>query len=670
MGALGLSACMLSAWPPLVLAQTAVPDFSDLSLDQLSNVKITSFTKKEQKLSHVAAAVYVITQEQIARSGLSSVPELLRLAPGIDVARVNGDQWSISARGQVGAYANKLLVLIDGRSIYSALFSGVYWEVGMPLLDDIERIEVIRGPGATIWGANAVLGVIDIITKSSQDTHGTLVTSGGGSSEHGFGSVRTGGEIGSTNYRAYVGGADNAPLLQANGANANDGRSSVQTGFRLDGSHKEATWMLEGDLFWGSENNTGITVSPQTVSLVFAPAHFDTFAGNLTGEWRRPIGKTGALRVESYLDVVNRPQPQASKAETRTWDTQVQYDFQLGKIHNFSVGGGERLISESVAPLGLIAFSIKALTYSNLNAFAQDEMHFVHDTLLLTAGAKLEDNHFGGWGMEPSVNLLWMPTTKNSLWTSAARSLRTASLYDVAIEGPFQLVPPSSATGGLPVIVSFVPTGFSAEIVKDFEVGYRSQISRKFSLDVAGFYDWYSNFESYISGSPTLAFLPAPHLDATIYSTNGAAAAGKGAESSISWQLLPSWKLEGSYTYNLIDAHLTTPVPPGALLHGTPPSRNKWRLQSYMNLSRKWQFDTFLYWTSAGSPANTYGPNIPVPAYTRLDVRLGYQAGEHWQLSLVGQNLLDARHLEAVATLLSADSYVNRAVYLKLKWEF
>src|SRR6204780_2646436 len=195
--------------------QTVLPDFSNLSLDELANVKITSFTNKEQKLSQVAGAVYVITAEQIARSGLTSVPELLRLAPGIDVARVNGNQWSVSARGPASAYTNKLLVLIDGRSVYSPIFSGVYWEIGMPMLDDIERIEVIRGPGAPIWGANAVLGVINIITRSSKDTHGTTVTAGGGSAEPGFGSVRTGGVIGSVSYRGYFGGSDQSPLATA-----------------------------------------------------------------------------------------------------------------------------------------------------------------------------------------------------------------------------------------------------------------------------------------------------------------------------------------------------------------------------------------------------------------------------------------------------------------------
>ena len=245
----------------LSFGQTTLPDFGNLSLDQLANIKITSFTNKQQSLSQVAGAVYVITREQIVRSGLTSVPELLRLAPGVDVAQVNGNQWAVSIRGPIGAYSNKLLVLIDGRSVYSPIFSGVYWEIGMPMLDDIERIEVIRGPGATIWGSNAVLGVINIITRSSKETHGTMVTSGGGSAEpEPSAASATGGAIGvPSSYRAYcwrIG--PRSTELQASGANANDGWGSVQGGFRLDGSRNKNTWMLEGDLFLREKKTTQV----------------------------------------------------------------------------------------------------------------------------------------------------------------------------------------------------------------------------------------------------------------------------------------------------------------------------------------------------------------------------------------------------------------------------
>jgi iron complex outermembrane recepter protein len=652
--------------------QTVLPDFGALSLDQLANIKITSFTRKQQTLSQVAGAVYVITQEQIARSGLTSVPELLRLAPGLDVAQVNGNQWSVSARGPVGVYSNKLLVMIDGRSIYSAVFSGVYWELGMPLLDDIERIEVIRGPGATIWGANAVLGVINIITKSSRDTHGTTITSGAGSSERAFGSARMGGVKGLTGYRVYVGGSGEAPLSRASGADADDARSSVQGGFRLDGSHRKYTWMLEGDLFRGVENNTGINPSVATRDIVESPAHFETSAGNLTGELRRRLGETGELRLQSSFDFADRPEPQASEVETRTWDTELQYDFKVGNVNNLSVGGGERLIANKVSPGGEVTFSPTQLTYANLNAFVQDEMHFAHDALLVTVGAKLEHNHFGGRGLEPSANMLWMPTKQHSLWISAARPLRTPSLFEIGVDAPYTIYPASAATGGLPILSRIDGSAaFSAESVKDFEAGYRGQMSKTFSTDLTVFYDQLSNVRSFIAGNPVFDPSPVPHLEVVALTGNGAASTAKGAEGSIAWQVLPEWKLQGSYTYDIVNSWLSSSAVPGSVYAGgKQPSRNKWGLQSYVSLSRSWTLDSFLYWTSQASPQNTFGPDILVPSYTRLDIRLGYKAGRHWQLGLAGQNLLQARHLEALAELLSAHSYVKRGVYLKSTWQF
>ena len=653
-----------------------LPDYSDLSLDQLANVKITSFTKKQQNLSQVAGAVYVITQEQIVRSGLTSVPELLRLVPGVDVAQVNGNQWAIGVRGTVGVYSNKLLVLIDGRSIYSPVFSGVYWDVGMPLLDEIERIEVIRGPGATIWGANAVLGVINIITKSARDAHGITITSGGGNMERGLGSVSMGGALGSTSYRGFFGGADNAPLSQASlnqtpGANAGDGWSSIQGGFRLDGSRGKNSWMLGGDLFRGAENEIGVGPVLAAQRVVESPSQFDTLAGSLNGEWRRRFGDKDELRLSSWYDYTDRPEPQASKVVSRTWDTSVQYDFTAGR-HVLSAGAGARLIDVNISP-GEVTFSPADLLYANFNAFAQDEMHFAHDSLLFTVGAKLERNHFGGWGSDPSANLLWMPEKRHSLWISAARSLRTPSLFEIAVDAPFTVVPASAATGGLPVVGAFAGSpAFASESVKDFEGGYRGQLSKAFSVDLTAFSDRYSKIRSFVIGNPVLAFAPAPYLLSTAYTANGTAETGKGAEASLAWQVLPDWKIEGTYTYTLIDWWLSGSAAPGSVYADEKqPSRNKWRLQSYVNLSRSWKLDTYLYYTSEASPVTTVGsPQVFVPAYTRLDVRLGYKAGRHWQLSLAGQNLLQARHLEGTTELLTAYSYVKRGVYLKSIWQF
>lgn len=653
-------------------AQTNVPDFGSLSLDQLANIKVTSFTKKQQNLSQVAGAVYVITQEQIARSGLTSVPELLRLAPGIDVERVNGNQWSISARGTVGVYSNKLQVLIDGRSIYTPVFAGVYWEIGMPPLDDIDRIEVIRGPGATLWGANAVLGVINIITKSTRDTLGTTVTAGAGNSDRGFGDVRTGGTIGSMTYRGYFGGSDNAPLKQASGANANDAWSSVQGGFRLEGSYGKNTWKLTGDLFRAAENETGVYLSLPTQSVVESPSSFDTNADNITGELRRHIGETGELRVQTYYDYVDRPEPQAPKVVTHTWDTEIQYDFKAKHLHNISIGAGERLIDARIVAGQGLDFSPSGLTYSNADAFAQDEMHFLHDTLLFTIGAKLEHNHFGGWGTEPSANLLWMPSKHNSIWISTARSLRTPTQFDRSVQYPFSIYPASPATEGLPILVQIdgSPT-FAPESVKDYEVGYRTQVTKKISLDLTAFYDQYSSLRSWLTTAPAFEFSTVPYLQLAESEGNFGRAVGKGAEASAAWEVLRAWKLEGSYTYNSVNPYFDSSAPTGSIdAGGKLPSHNKWRLQSYVNLSKAWKFDEFLYWTSQASPTNTYGPNIPVPSYLRFDLRLGYKINRQWDLSLAGQNLLEARHLEGLTEVLTAYSYVSRGIYLKSTWKF
>lgn len=663
---------LAAAVPALAADPGELPDFANLSLDQLANIRITSFTNKEQQLAKVAGAVYVITREQIARSGLTSVPELLRLAPGVDVARVNGNQWSVSIRGPVGTWANKLLVLIDGRSIYSPIFSGVYWDVGMPPLENIDRIEVIRGPGATIWGANAVLGVINIITSSSRDTHGTMLTAAAGNAQPFQGGIRIGGVFGSTDYRMYFAGLDQAPLQQNDGKSADDGMTNVQGGFRLDGKRGDDTWTLEGDLFRSAANNIGINVSLTTLSLATGPAALQPKGGNLTAEWRRPVGERGQFRIRSYYDYLDHPQPQATKAASSTLDSEAQYDFAAGRINYLSVGGGGRIISEKVLAVAPLSFSPYALTYVNLNAFAQDEIHLAHDSVLLTFGAKLERNHFGGWGNEPSANLLWTPTKRHSVWISAARALRTPSLFDLDVVGAFIAFPPGPATGGLPVIGTFaLSPAFKAERVKDFGIGYRGQLSRRFSVDLAAFYDRYSDNISNVAGDPIFDPYPAPHLDVAETSANWTDAVGKGIEGTVAWQVLPAWKLEGSYTYNVVDPWIGGAAPPGSAYASLKlPSHNKWRLQSYLNLSRSWKLDSFLYWTSPADTTNNYGPPVYVPSYLRLDVRIGCRVNRHWQLSLAGQNLLQARHLEAISELLTGWSYVNRGAYLKSTWQF
>jgi iron complex outermembrane receptor protein len=653
-------------------AQTTPADITDLSLDQLSNIKVTSVAKKEQKLSQVAAAVYVITQEQIARSGLTSVPELLRLAPGLDVQRVNGNQWSISARGFDGVYANKLLVLIDGRSVYSPIFSGVYWDLGMPMLEDIDRIEVIRGPGATIWGANAVLGVINIITKKTTDTLGTMVTGAAGNSERVQGGARFGGSFGATTYRASVFGADNEELQQANGTGANDGSSSEQGAFRIDHAGKKDSWTIEANLFRSSTNSTGIQVSLSAQSLVLVPAQIDSLAGDITSEWRRRVSDTAELRIRSYYEYADRPVSVASTVASQTWDNEVQFDFLAAKRHHLSVGAGERLIGTLVSTRSPYSFNPSSTTYTDVNGYAQDEIHFFDDQLLFTAGAKLEHNGLSGWAIEPSANLVWLLTKRQSVWTSVARAVRTPTVYERSVTLPFSIIPASPLSGGLPVVPEVVGTSaFGNELVDDYEAGYRAELTKRLSFDIDLYYDRASKIRAFVPGAPSVVFGSSPYLAIPASIANGFDGVGKGAESALSWEVFRAWKLAGSYSYNAMRTAELAGLPAGTIDgSGAKPTHTKLKLQSYWNLAKSLQLDTFAYWTNQADVYSSTPFNVSVPPYWRLDVRLGYRINAHWQLSLSGQNLLQARHLEGVPELLTEYSYVNRSAYLKSTWRF
>ena len=364
-------------------ADAARRDLSTMSLEELTQIDVTLFRNKVQKLSSVAGAVYVISHDQIERSGLNSVPELLRMVPGLHVAQVNGGQWSISSRGTGGVMQPRLLVLIDGRSIYSPVFSGVYWDMGMPLLEDIDRIEVIRGPGATIWGANAVLGVINIVTRDSRHTQGTLVSTGAGSQERAFGRLRFGGSTKKVAWRAYALAEDHAPFDLGHGSSARDGWSTEQIGFRVDGEQEHGSWMLEGSAAANSGRLTNEVASLATLGFQPVPMEMLNAADNVTGEIRRAVGDDAELRVNFYFDQVRRQNTIDRIAHTSTWNGDIRYDFIVARRHSLSVGGGVRALQVSIPGTGGTAyFTPESRDYATYNTFAQDEISLWRDSPL------------------------------------------------------------------------------------------------------------------------------------------------------------------------------------------------------------------------------------------------------------------------------------------------
>jgi len=655
---------------PLALAgraQEPDPDLTTVSLEDLMNITVTSVSKKEEKLFQTAAAIYVITHEDIRRSGLTNIPELLRLAPGLDVARIDGNKWAISARGFNGRAANKLLVLIDGRSVYSPETSYVYWEVQDMPLENIERIEVIRGPGGTLWGANAVNGVINIITKRAKETQGGMVTAGGGSEERGFSSVRYGAKIGdNAYYRLYGQYFNRSGLVDASGRNANDGQQAVRGGGRVDWQPTDRDALtLEGDIYRINLRETSLGISP---AAPFAPptnTRGEYESGNLLGRWTRTFSGRSDIALQVYYDHFSRDTFSLAD-HISTFDTDFQHHFAGNQRQNIVWGLGYRLISHRAKTnsSNAIQFNPAGKVFQLFSGFAQDEITPVKDRLRLIFGAKLEHNAFSGFEVQPSVRLSWTPSERQTVWAAVSRAVRTPARTQQNIRGYFQGLP--NPDGSLTLVAAFGSPNAKSEALRAYEFGYRAQPVRKLSLDVATFYNVYNRLTSFEPGRAFFDTDPLPaHLVIPVYYANLLRGETYGAETSVNLEINNRWKLQGSYSFLRIQLHRDpASLDPTSEDHEGDNPRHQAQLHSYLRLSRNFDVDASLYHVSRLM-------NQPIPAYTRLDARVGWQVREALDLSLGLQNLLDNRHPEfegfdtGVIT-----SQVKRSIYGKVTWKF
>jgi iron complex outermembrane receptor protein len=663
----------LFALPVFAQSGGNLPDFSNLSLEELSSVKVTSVSKKEQKLSQVAAAVYVLSQEEIHRSGMTNVADLLRMAPGITVARLDSSTWAVTSRGFNGTYAANVLVLIDGRSVYTPIFGGVYWDMSMPLLDDIDRIEVIRGPGASIWGSNAVTGVINIITKTASDVKGSSVSAGGGTAERGFGQVRYGGNLTSSiAYRTYLSGADHSATQMSNGQSGQDGWSDEQGGFRMDGTTRSGGWLLEADLYQNRREELGYLPSmADGFSQTLTNQDFTGTSASVAFEWRRRLTESSDLKINTHFDYMNRPEPGASKVETRTGEVEVQYHILAPKGNDISVGLDDRLILAAGPLSGMIVMQPAHIAYQVGSGFVQDEIHLAQDRVLVTLGVKLERDYFSGWAAQPTIRALWAPSKHHSIWTAVSRAANTPTIYERNIEVEVAAYPASDQTLGLPVltVVNGSPQ-YQSSWLTAYELGYRAQPSPKFSFDIALFYDDHQGLQTQSPENMTIVSSPQPYLLVPLTFTNDVDASGKGSEIAFMYHPYSRWKLAGSYSYLSVNPHLLASAPPGTVStseSSTP--RNDWKIQSYLNLSAKVQLDTLLF-SSSSVISNSYPIDVLVPPHTRLDVRLGWMVTRKFEVSLSGQDLLNPRHLELAPVALAVPRDAVRGYYLKTTWRF
>ncbi len=632
-----LSALVLAAAPlPVPTAQVAQAvdpaELKNLSIEELMQLDVTSVSRRSERLSQAAAAIAVITQEDLRRSGVTNLPDALRLVNSLFVGRSSQRDWAITARGFAITTANKLLVLIDGRSIYTPLFSGTFWDVQDTMLEDVDRIEVIRGPGATLWGANAVNGIINIITKRAADTQGGLAVAGAGHPlERGFGALRYGGTVGeSGHYRVYGKGFDRGPLELAGGASADDPMHMGQGGFRTDwGEGKADAFTLQGDAYDG---RIGQALGGDT----------RVDGGNLLGRWSRHVAAGSDLDLQLYWDRTHRLIPETFEEHRDTFDLDLQNHLRVGERHDVVWGFGLRRTQDEVINSTAVAFLPSRQSQDLYSVFAQDEIG-LRDDLHLTAGAKLEHNSYTGFELQPNVRMTWVLNDRRTVWGAVSRAVRTPTRLDENIE---------FLSAGQVVLTG--STDFVSEKLLAYELGYREQLRPDTSVDLSTFYNVYTDLRSQdFSSGGTLPIVLANNLEAETW----------GAEVRGNFQPFPWWQWHAAYAY--FDKHLS--IRPGGSdrfggLEEGNDTHNRFTLRSLLNLPGRVELDAWLRWVDDL-------PDPLVRPYQELDVHLGWHATSALELALVGQNLLHARHQE-FAAIGAPGEQIQRGYYGKATWSF
>jgi len=596
---------LLLAAAPYGLAQNPPSDITKLSLEELLDIDVTSVSRRPEPLGQTAAAVTVITSEDIRRSGVTSIPEALRLVPGLEVARFNAGSWAISSRGFNSTAANKLLVMIDGRTVYSPLFSGTFWEVQDMPLDDIARIEVVRGPGATLWGANAVNGVINIITKSAHQTKGTVVIlTGAGADDLAVGTLRQGAGLGpDTSYRVFGKYFYRDQLKFANGDDAHDSMRLGRTGFRLDSVHNADEFTVTGDFYRGL---AGLLNRPDAKIL----------GGSMLGRWTRTISNRSQLQLQTSYERIDRRVPLQSDFHQKIFDIDLQHQITLGS-HNVVWGGGYRWNNDATIPTLVLFFSPQDRTYPVWSGFVQDEVALRGNEVKLTLGSKFLHNDFSGFDIQPSVRVSWAVRADHFVWAAVTRAVRTPTRFDTDI----QFGPPGLQIVGNP--------DFNSENVVTYEVGYRSGAQR-LSYDISTFFNVYDNLRSLeLAGLPG-SIMEFNNLDAHTY----------GGEVAAKYDAFEWLRFNAGYSF--LQEHFKTDAGHFDVFNGTIEGNDpthQFFARGSADLAHNVELDSTLRFVSQL-------PSPVVPRYTELDARFGWNPKPEIELSIIGRNLLDKQHPE------------------------
>lgn len=651
------------------VASAASNDLSQASLEDLMNMEIISVSRKEQKLSQTAAAVFVITREEIRRSGATNIPDVLRMVPGLDVSQINANTWAVSARGFNAQFTNKLLVLIDGRAVYTPLLGGVNWDVQDVPLEDIDRIEVIRGPGATVWGANAVNGVINIVTKEAAETKGGLVSATGGTAGQVIGTVQYGDAAsGKTDYRIFAKYWNHGSLPALDGTSGRDDWHQLHGGFRADTrlSSKD-TLTVQGDLYTGGEGSAIIHVSSIDPPVIGNLNVLSSEAGgNVLARWNHTFSGRSDASFQFYYDTYERSGPE-SEEMLKIVDFDFHHHFSWGSRQDVDWGAGYRHFWDDVEGTIDQAFDPADASLELLNFFAQDTITLHPDRLFFTFGSKIENSYFTGYGLEPSVRLAWTPSNWATLWSAVSRAQRSPARRDRQLVAALAVFPdPGGSSTPVEVILFGNPESLSEHVIA-YEAGFRAQPNGRISMDLSTFYNRYDHLQSVEPGQEFLQSTPAPaRLVVPLDFQNLLYGSTEGGELSANVKLTDRWTLSPGYAF--LEMHLhAKPASRDAdsvtEFQGSSPQHQA-QLRSHVELFHNISWDANAYFVSALTAQG-------VPSYTRLDSQLRWNFAERGEFAVVGQNLLHDRHLESMDQLTLVNStLIKRSAYAKITWRF
>jgi len=631
-----------------------------MSIEDLMNVKVTSVSRTEQKLSRTASAVFVITQGDIARSGATNIPDLLRMVPGLDVAQIDGSTWAISARGFNQQSSDKLLVLIDGRTVYSPIYSGVFWDAqGVPL-ENIDRIEVIRGPGASVWGANAVNGVISIITKRAEQTQGGLVTGGGGTNEQGFGTVRYGAKLSDDGaYRISSNYSDHNHLEDLSGQSGQDAWNVLRADIRADEQFTAKDSLTLGIAgYSGGEGErvpTATSISPPVNQVLDLRQQFSGWS--IQSGWDHTFSPSSDTSLKIYFDRTNRYDATYGFA-VNIFDIDFQHHLKWGDRQDIVWGLDYRGIADTMQASLRVSFIPADQTDNVFSSFVQDTISIRPEKLYLTLGTRLEHG-FTGFTFEPSVRIAWVANEHATVWSSFSVAERTPSFADVSVRFTQYVTP---GPGGLPLLVTAVGNpNEENENLYATELGYRWEFGSHFSLDLTTFFNYYDQLRTSEPMTPFLELNPSPpHLVYPLVFANLESGETHGAEAAINWKVSNWWTLSSGYAFLALHLHpeatsqdfLTGPGTEG----GSP--AHQAQIRSQLQLPAHLEFDGSAFFVGRLPAQN-------VPSYTRLDAGLTWHEGENFSVGLFGQNLLETSNGDQIIE----SNLLKRGVYAKITWK-